>query len=35
MRINGVKLLALCLVSLLMGVQASFAQGNKPDAGAN
>lgn len=34
MRINGVKLLALCLVSLLMGVQASFAQGNKPDAGA-
>lgn len=33
MRINGVKLLALCLVFLLFGVETSVAQGNKPDAG--
>ncbi len=33
MRINGVKLLALCLVFLLFGVETSVAQGKKPDAG--
>ncbi len=33
MRINGVKLLALCLVFLLFGVETSVAQGRKPDAG--
>lgn len=34
MRINGVKLLALCLFCLLFGVETTLAQGNKPDAGA-